>query len=1040
MNRCRPLFANRCCLLFAFLLLTAHCSLLTVSAQSASATLSGTVTDANGALVPGAKVTVTNPGTGLQRQATTNEHGSFTVPLLPPSTYTVSVESQGFAPAEVKDVVLNVGDQKALQIQLKAGDINGTVQVINEAPLIDESPAVATTVDRQFVANLPLNGRSFQSLIALTPGVVLSKSNFSEQGQFSVNGQRANANYFTVDGVSANIGVSLGTTVGQGGAGSLPGLSIAGGTNNLVSVDALQEFKIQTSTYAPEFGRTPGAQVQIVTRPGTNKFRGTVFEYFRNDALDANDWFNNSRKLKKPALRQNDFGGVLGGPIIKDRTFFFFSYEGLRLRLPQTAITSVPSANARQSAPAQIKPLLNALPVPNGRDFGNGLAEFAAGYSEPSTLNATSIRIDHTLSSKLTLFGRYNYAPSENVQRISTVSLNTLRASRLDTQTATAGVTWVITPSVSNDFRANYSRSNGSNINLLDDFGGAAPPDDSVLFPSFASSKDSLISVRFGPIGFNKGSVVNNLQRQINLVDNFSVVASSHQLKFGIDYRNLSPFYGPRSYDQIALFSSVPQALTGVASTFLIIAQTPIAVSVANLSAFAQDTWKATPRLTLTYGLRCEVNPPPRGKNGKELFTIDGLEDPSTITLAPPGTPLWKTTYGNFAPRVGIAYQLLQKQNREMVLRGGFGIFYDLGYGGTADSALSFPYVRFKTILNQPYPLAPSLAAPIPFSTNPPVNLITTADRNLKLPRTYQWNISLEQSLGAAQTVSASYVAALGTRLLRRELLSNPNPNFVSVFVTRNEATSDYHAMQLQYQRRLSQGLQALTSYTWSHSIDIASNDSGFAIPGVRVDPRQDRGPSDFDVRHAFNAALTYNLPTPAVGSVVGAFLRDWSIDAIYTARSATPVNILTGTAIFGVSNVFRPDLIQGVPLYINDPNVGGGRRINLAAFTIPPAGRQGTLGRNALRGFPLWQLDLAVRRQFNLAERVSLQFRAEFFNLFNHPNFADPISQLNNPLFGQSVQMSGRSLGSGGANGGFNPLYQVGGPRSIQLALKLNF
>src|SRR6266508_2432030 len=398
---------NRCVVFVCAVLLTVYCFLPTAVAQSTTATLTGTVEDQNGAVIPGVSITIQNTATSFERQTATSDAGGFIVPLLPPGNYTVTVKRDGFTPVEIRNVILNVGDQKSLPIVLKAGGVTETV-------LINESPAVGTVVDRQFVGNLPLNGRSFQSLITLTPGTVLTKTNLNDQGQFSVNGQRSNANYFTVDGVGANIGVVAAVPQGQSAPGSLPGLTSSGGTNNLVSIDALQEFKVLTSTYAPEFGRTPGAQVSIITRPGTNKFSGTVFEYFRNEALDATDWFNNAKSLAKPALRQNNFGGVLGGPLYlprfgeggpsftsgKDRTFFFSSYEGLRLRLPNTTTTPVPTLAARQAAVPAIRPFFDAFPIPNGRDFGNGTAEFIGSFSNPSSLDATSIRIDHYLGGK----------------------------------------------------------------------------------------------------------------------------------------------------------------------------------------------------------------------------------------------------------------------------------------------------------------------------------------------------------------------------------------------------------------------------------------------------------------------------------------------------------------------------------------------------------------------------------------------------------------------------------------------------------------
>src|SRR6266545_5623381 len=357
MNQRRPLSLaiTRSLPLVVLTLLTAFCLLPSALGQSATATLSGTIEDQNKASIPGVLVTIENTGTTLKREATTNDDGSFTVPLLPPGRYVVTARRDGFAPVQINDVVLNVGDQKGLKIELKAGDVNAQVQVTGEAPLINTSPAVATTIDRQFVANIPLNGRSFQSLLTLTPGIVLVPSFRNSTGQFSVNGQRANANYFTVDGVSANVANGVGTRVGQSTSGTLPGLTAFGTTQSLVSVDALQEFKVQTSSYSSEFGRSPGGQISIVTRSGTKDFHGSAFDYLRNDKLNANNWFNNKFRIKRPPERQNDFGATFSGPVMvpgyngRDRTFFFFSYEGLRLLTPQFVLTAAPSLSLRQT-------------------------------------------------------------------------------------------------------------------------------------------------------------------------------------------------------------------------------------------------------------------------------------------------------------------------------------------------------------------------------------------------------------------------------------------------------------------------------------------------------------------------------------------------------------------------------------------------------------------------------------------------------------------------------------------------------------------
>ncbi len=1009
---------------------------LTGPAQTATSTLGGAVLDKNGALVADVIITVSHVETGLRRQVRTNDRGFFAFPLLPPGNYTLTAQRVGFTTLEAKNLMLNVNDQLALKLQLQVGQISETAIIQGSALIQTESPSVSTVINRQFVENLPLNGRSIQALIELTPGTVLTKS----QGQFSVNGQRDNANYFSVDGVGANVGILPFPGLGQAAGGTLPAFSALGGTNNLVSVGALQEFRIETSTYVAEFGRMPGGQVIIVTRAGTNRFRGTVFDYFRNDALDANDWFANSRGLKKPPLRQNDFGGVVGGPISKDRAFFFFSYEGLRLRQPQVGITPVPTTQARQAAPAQIKPLLNAFPVANGRELGDGFAEFSASYSNPSTLNATSVRIDHQFNSKLSLFGRYNGAPSEIATRGAEGVINSLSSvfhTRFNTQTLTLGATQTFDSSVSNDLRANYSRNNGASSLSLDDFGGAVPPGDRALFPSFTSSKDAAMTVIIVPFGFSVGKNVDNAQRQLNLVDNLAWVTGSHQLKFGLDYRRLSPIFSPWEYLQQAFFNSVNRALTGNTSFALVVTSPDRRVPVfTNLSAYGQDAWKASPRLTLTLGLRWELNPPPSEKNGKDAYTVIGLDNPATMTLAPLGTPLWQTTYNNFAPRVGAAYQLFQEQGWQTVLRGGFGLFYDLGSGpvGSAYAQGIFPYIGSKFLSGAPFPLDSAQAAPPPISLNPPYGTLVVFDPELKLPRVYQWNVAVEQSLGANQTISASYVAALGRRLLRGETLSAPNPSFSGVLVVRNAASSDYHALQLQFKRRLSHGLEALASYTWSHSIDSASDESFSFLPVAKAEPRFDRSASNFDVRHSFSAAFTYDIPFLAPNRLASAALRGWSVDAIFRARSATPVNIVAPGFLFRVRSAGRPDLIPGVPLYVEDPAAAGGRRINRDAFAIP-FDRQGNLGRNALRGFSVSQLDLGASRHFNLAERMRMQLRADFFNIFNHPNFADPDGFLSDgALFGQSLTMLGRSLG------GFNALYQIGGPRSVQLALKLQF
>jgi hypothetical protein len=1009
----------------------------------ARGTLLGTVVDENDAVVPEARVSANDIGKSIRKETKTSHAGIFVITELPPGSYIVAVQQQGFATAEIRGLSLKVDDQLALKIQLKVGQVSETVTVDPDSSIVQRSAVVATTLNRQVVENLPLNGGSLQPVISVSPGVTITKPTFAEQGQFSVNGQRASANYFMVDGVSANIGVAAGADgLGQSGSGSLPGLTALGTTHSLFSIDALQELKILTSTFAPEFGRTPGAQVLVQTRSGTNQFRGSLFEHFRIGALSANDWFANQDALRKPQLSHHDFGGVLGGPIIKDKTFFFGSYEGLRLRLPQVATVDVPSMFARDAAPESIRPFLNAFPLPNAQDTANGLARFSASFANRAFVHAASVRMDKRLGEKLSVFGRYSFETSETETRgAANTSLNSTLQMAFSTQTLTLGASQVVTPKVGNDFRFNYSITRGGKYFQLDDFGGAETFDDSLVFPVLSSAQNSLYRFSLGGnVSFSAGKDATNFQHQLNLVDNISILSGSHQVKFGVDYRRLTPVYGQWKYKHSASFNGISDALTGIASSVAIQTQDRVGLLFTNLSAYAQDSWKLSRRLTLTYGLRWEFNPPPEGTGGRALYTVQGLDDPGALTLAPAGTPFYRATYNNFAPRFGAAYQLSERQGWETVVRGGFGVFYDLGSGSLANAAVSFPYLRRRVLSNVSYPLDPSLIEPPPPSNELPVSRIQASDPLLKLPFTMQWNVGVEQSFGSKRSLSVSFVGATGRRLLRQELLLNPNPDVGQLFITSNTAASSYHALQLQFQRRLSRSLQSHLAYTWSHSIDNVSNDSFPNPPSTNIDPRFDRASSDFDVRHSFAGAITYNIPSPPFGAFGKILLNNWSVDGILVARTAAPVDIFFTRDIgFGPFN-FRPDLVSGVPLYLKDSSLPGGRAINREAFSFPQPARQGTLGRNAFRGFPLRQLDLALRRRFAVTERMNLQFRMDVFNVFNRPNFGDPVGDLDSGLFGRSTAMFGRSLGNNVGSVGLNSAYQTGGPRSVQLSLKLQF
>lgn len=1014
-------------------------------AQTSNGAISGLVSDPSGAIIVGADVAIVNDVTGVQYSGKSNDEGVYVVRNLPPGPYRLQVAKTGFKTIIKPDVVLNVEDALAINFTLPVGATSETVTVTGGAPLINtESGSVSTVVDRNFVENLPLNGRSFNTLLQLTPGVVIAASNSSDQGQFSVAGQRTSANNFVIDGVSANFGVSPEFGLGTSGTGGAQAFSAVGGTSSLASVEALQEFRIETSSFAPEFGRSPGGQVILTTRSGTNGFHGGLYEYFRNDVLDANDWFANRAHKGRAPERHNDFGGFLGGPIQSDKTFFFLSYEGARLRQPNTQIVQVPSEYARGNAPSQLAPFIDAYPQPDNRTSVNGVyaGAFTGSFSNPATLNAGSVRLDHTLNSKVSFFGRYNEAPSETAQR--TQSLNELDTTDVGTRTITVGTTIAFDPQISDNGRANYSKQSSNFASTLDSFGGASPPSLSALAPGLSNPGSALLAFETFDTGFYEaGPVAKNKSTQLEFADDLGVTIGSHQLKFGADYRSI--FLDLRPYQSVLLYeaSSVSTLFsTGQALAVVGDSTKPSSFLSQTASIYGQDSWKTTSRLTLTYGLRWELSPAPSGRQNTTLASWTNIGSPANLGLAPFGTPLWNTTYTNFAPRIGAAYSLTKSGN--LVLRGGTGIFYDLGADSAGYLGFYFPNFATQTALNVPLPIS----SPAPYlpslSLSPPYpNAAHGFDPDLKLPRSYQWNVALEKSFSGQQAVSLTYVGQAGRDLLRQEGLTKPNSNFVGSFVlTQNNARSNYNALQVQYRRMVSQRLQILANYTWSHSLDNASNDVVETVSSAVVSAARDYASSDFDARNSFSAAVTYDLPGASTGRFVRSLSGNWSLKTAVVARNGFPFNALAITSTIAGAYP-RPNLVSGEPFYVVGSQCAalfgtvcpGGKALNPAAFATPTSGQEGSEGRNDIGGFGLTQVDFSVSRKFPVTERVALLFQADAFNLLNHPNFSNPIGYYLSPTFTtylQSSQMLNKGLG------GLNPLFQEGGPRSLQLSLKL--
>jgi Carboxypeptidase regulatory-like domain len=1050
-----------------FLLLSNCCAF----AQSPNGSIRGIVFDPDAKLIAGAEVIVVNDATGVKYVTSTNPEGLYAVENLPPGPYRIQVSKFGFKGIIKPDIIVNVQDSLTLNFTLPVGASSVTVTVEGGATFLNTTDgSVSTVVDQSYVQNMPLNGRSFQSLILLTPGIVTSTPQsagaIGATGEFSVNGQRAESNSYSVDGVSANTGIFPGAYQFPSVSGSLPASTALGTTQGLVSVDALEEFRVQSSTYSAEYGRNPGGQFSFATKSGANQWHGTLFEYLRNDVFDANNWFNNYHDLPKSPLRQNDFGGSIGGPVEvpglydgRNRTFFFFNYEGLRLLQPQEATTSyVPDEALRENTAAPLDAVMKAFPLPNGPEIldgsgaPTGLAEFTAGWSNPSHIDSYSLRLDHNFAQWLKLFFRLARTDSTNNLRYggNFEDPSSLASRNFATRSYTLGATQILSSRLSNDFRLNYSSSSAAAAQRLDALGGAEPLS---LWQLQGLSETGASNVYLAfcfdaahcPEMFEL--LTRGQQRQWNLVDTLSHSVGKHLFKYGVDFRRLTPIEEPFTPSIGYLFFSQASAVANRVDDGFAATSTAAHPIYKNFSAFVQDSWRVGRRLNLSMGLRWEVNPAPNDAKGNLPYTLEG-DSVATLQLAPRGKPLWETAWFNFAPRLGASYVLSENPGFETVVRGGGGVFFDTGqqdagwayYGPGFQASTAFGSFEGAPAT---FPIPASQATPpVVNPPAPPYGSVYAFSRHLQLPYTLQWNVAVEQAVGKSQALTVSYVGANGRRLLEEQesLIVLTNPNFISLFLFNNGLTSDYSALQVQFQRRLSRGLTALASYTWSHAIDYGSNNTAL---------QYERGNSDFDVRHSASAAFSYSLPSRFRSRVASAVFGNWGLDDRFTIRTGFPITLqgpLTFDRSTGKESFAGLDRVPGQPVYLYGNEFPGERAVNGNAFAIP-AGctislcltpTSGDAPRNFVRGFGAWQMDLAVRREFPIVERLKLQFRVEAFNLFNHPNFGkiDPNFCVPSATctFGRALQTLSSSLGV------LSPLYQMGGPRSLQFALKLAF
>jgi outer membrane receptor protein involved in Fe transport len=1055
------------------------------AAQVAGATILGTVSDPAGAVIANAEVKIQDAGTGQIRTVTTNSAGFYTAPNLVPGNYELRVSAPGFS-SGVANVILTVGAQQTVNVTLKVGQATSTVEVTDAVSGVElATSSLGNDVDGTTVRELPLNGRDWSQLATLQPGVdgVRNQSSIGGVGsadvvrgargfgnQLSVSGTRPTQNNYRLDGISFN-------DYTNGAPGGVLG--------TLAGVDAIQEFSVLTTNYSAEYGKTSGGVVNAITRSGTNQFHGSLYEFLRNSGLDARNYFDGP---KVPPFRRNQFGGSVGGPIVKGKTFFFFNYEGLRQSLSVTQVNTVPSDNARQgilstgnvTVDPKISPYLQFWHPSNGPvNPGGDTAEYSVVNKQSGGGNFYTARVDHQFSVKDLFSGTFVYDKTHlsNPDPLNNETFfngNSRPFGSLEE-------THIFSPQFTNSVRFGFSRNSaqiltapGANPLATDTSLGSIPgqPAPFITVPGitgFFGGVDGFPNFTFG---------WNSYQGY----DDANLTRGSHAIKFGVavermQSNNLFHFFDNGNF----VFPSLSAFLTNNPIVFS--ATIPSSATVRGIretlfGVYVQDDWRFRPNLTLNLGLRYEMTTIPTEANGKQA-SLKSMTD-SSIT---PGAPYFNRnpTTKNFEPRIGFAWDPFR--NGKTAVRGGFGLF----------DVLPLPY-EFLIISSASAPAAKNLTITSLNQGDFPTQAYNTAIQSCPLPnlscyrtafiqpdprRSYvtQWNLNVQREIAPQTTMTLGYVGSRGIHLPFRTddadivlptrtpagylwpsnstmgagIGTRVNPNVGRIDRLSFDGDSYYDALQLGVERKFSAGVQMQGSFTWGKSIDTGSStiagdqfsNSPSSLP-FYFDPRLRRGQSDFNLGKNLVISGTWEIPGfKSKSGFLGWTMNGWQVGGVLQASTGAPFTVLVGGDPLGVNNTdpfAYPDRITsgGCHSGVNPGNPSN--YIKLQCFSMPPS--QGTTtggspiytllgnsGRNPLTGPQLVNLDFSLFKNTQLWERGKLQFRAEFFNVLNHTNFAPPLD--NNTLFNPD--------GSAVGNAGVLDTTQTSS-RQIQFGLKLMF
>ena len=989
----------------------------------------GTVRDASGAVVPHASILCVGETTGFRFASETGQDGRYML-TVPEGRYNLVVRRPGFRLAARLGVQAASDGVVRADFEIAPEGVSESVTILGAAETrstretratrAKPQPDTAALLSPDELRGLPHNDDTVTGLLALVPGVLFTPASRGEPGQFSSFGARPNTNRFKVDGVDSNTAVA-----GAGWPSFLPGdrlpaMTALGTTQTLAVLDSIQDVTVESQD-AASLDQDPGAHVLIHTKSGADHFHGSLSYAGRPPALGATDWFANRFALGPDAPGLNSEKGSFGGPLQRDRTFVFVAAERLSLRQGYAWTTTVPSLLARVYS-ANLEPLLNEFPLPNGPDLKSfGIAEYIGQSRTPAALTAANIRFDRQLSPEGRLFMRLGDTPSWSESGLTQTNLTHYRG-----RVATLGSTWT-TGAWVHDSRLSFSRNEAESAWSASAGGQNPLPAFYSQYPSLAADFSNISVGGAGSVSLGQNG--RNRQNQWQASHTSGLRLSRHEVQFGIGVVDLQPLRSGADTSVTVAFGTPTNVILGPPVPIWITNSRTEANSVRlfRLSTFARDSWKVNSRLSLTFGLGASWVAAPRLRPADNLFLVDGPAE--TFTAMPQNQPIWRGNPVRLTPTVAAAWSF-----GGAVVRASWAVFQDTGSAAATDQLNGIPYQQIRS---------PN-GAPFDFNYNP--TLLSTVQlghgfaRDFQLATYQRWNVRVEHSFHEAGSLQLGYTGMIGAHELRKEILLDPSSTLGGLTFVSSDGKSQYHALSAVYRRALARGLQANVSYVWSHSIDLGSADSAVFQIAPTLNAATDRGSSDFDARHVVDAALSYSVPSWRGHGLAARLTSNWTFGALVTARTGFPVDVLISETLdgFAIAN-FRAGLFPGVQPWIADPNLPGGRGLNPNAFGYPLRSLA-PMGRNVLRGFGLWQADMSAERVIALPGAWRVALRAEAYNVFNHPEFGDPLRYASNPLFGQSPSPLNLMFGSGSPGSGESPALVTGAPRSLQVSLRLIF